>query len=172
MYFAPVVAAILAYTLGHWLHDLLAKYHTRRSNGHFQPESRLIVVWLAMPFMLAGLVLIGFALQRHYHYMLVALGWGLYTFGVLLNSASVNMYLLNSYPEASGEVGMWVNFSRVAGGFVISYVQVEWVDRVGAEATFGTQAAICVVVFPVIIVLQLYGKRIRAWSGDLNFKTD
>lgn len=106
MYFAPIVAAILALTIGHWLHDLLAKYHTRRYHGHFQPESRLIVVWLAMPFMLAGLVLIGFALQRHYHYMLVAFGWGLYTFGVLLNSASVNMYLLNSYPEASGEVGM------------------------------------------------------------------
>ncbi|CAI7580108.1 unnamed protein product [Penicillium pancosmium] len=172
MYFAPVVAAIIAYILGHWLHDALARFYVRRNYGVFHPESRLIIVWLAMPFMLSGLVIVGFALQRHYHYMLVALGWGLYTFGMIINSASVNMYVLNSYPEASGEVGMWINFSRTAGGFIISYFQVEWVSRVGAEATFGTQAAICAFVFPIIILLQFRGKELRAWGGELNFKTN
>jgi hypothetical protein len=125
-----------------------------------------------MPFMLSGLVLVGFALQQRYHYMLVALGWGLYIFGMIINSASVNMYVLNSYPEASGEVGMWINFSRTAGGFIISYFQVEWVSRVGAEAAFGTQAAICAFVFPIVVLLQFRGKELRAWGGDLNFKTD
>ena len=172
MYFAPIVAAITAYTLGHWLHDLLAKIYTKRNKGQFAPESRLIVVWLAIPFMLAGLLLTGFALQRHYHYMLVALGWGFYAFGVVLNSVSINIYVLNSYPEASGEVGMWINFSRTAGGFIISYFQVEWVAKVGAEAAFGTQAAICAAVFPIVITLQIFGGRLRSWGGDLNFKTD
>ncbi|KAJ5365220.1 hypothetical protein N7517_008106 [Penicillium concentricum] len=116
MYFSPVVASILAYALGHWLHDALAKFSMRRNEGRFDPESRLIIVWLAMPFMLSGLVLVGFAFQYHYHYMLLALGWGFHTFGVIINSASVNMYVLNCYPEASGEVGMWINFSRTAGG--------------------------------------------------------
>jgi hypothetical protein len=172
MYFAPVVAAVLAYSLGHWLHDALARFYTRRNQSQFHPESRLIIVWLAMPAMLSGLVIVGFALQRQYHYMLVALGWGLYTFGMIINSASVNMYVLNSYPEASGEVGMWINFSRTAGGFIISYFQVEWVGRVGAEAAFGTQAAICAVVFPIVILLQFRGKQLRAWGGELNFKTN
>lgn len=158
MYFAPVVAAIAAYTLGHWLHDMLARFYIRRNDGRFDSESRLIIV--------------GFALQCHYHYMFVALGWGFYTFGVLLNSASVNMYVLNSYPEASGEVGMWVNFSRTAGGFIISYFQVEWVGRVSAETAFGKQAAVCAAVFPVIILLQLRGRQLRGWSGELNFKTN
>ncbi|KAJ6024477.1 hypothetical protein N7540_005274 [Penicillium herquei] len=171
MYFAPVIAAIIAYILGHWLHDALAKFYVERNNGVFHPESRLIIVWLAIPFMLSGLVIVGFALERHYHYMLVALGWGLYTFGMIINSASVNMYVLNSYPEASGEVGMWINFSRTAGGFIISYFQVEWVSRIGAEATFGTQAAICAFVFPIIILLQFRGKELRSWGGELNFKT-
>lgn len=172
MYFAPAVAAVAAYGLGHWLHDLLARFYMRRNAGRFDPESRLIIVWLAMPFMLAGLVLVGFALQRQYHYMLIALGWGFYTFGVILNSASVNMYVLNSYPEASGEVGMWINFSRTAGGFIISYFQAEWVGNLGAESAFGTQAAICAAVFPIIILLQFRGKKLRAWGGELNFKTD
>jgi hypothetical protein len=172
LFFAPIVAAVAAYTLGHWLHDMLTQFYIRRHGGEFNPESRLIVVWLAVPFLLSGLTLVGFALQRHHHYMLVALGWGFYTFGVILNSVSVNTYLLNSYPEASGEVGMWVNFSRTAGGFIISYFQVRWVAKVGAEATFGTQAAICAAVLPLIVVLQVYGKRMRQYSGELNFKTD
>lgn len=172
MYFAPIIAAVLAYATGHWLHDMLPRFHVRRNNGHFSPESRLLITWLALPFMLAGLVLVGFSLQRHYHYMLVALGWGFYTLGLIINSVSINIYLLNSYPEASGEVGMWVNFSRTAGGFIISYFQVDWVTRVGAEAAFGTQAAICAVVFPIVIVLQVFGRSLREWGGNLNFKTD
>ena len=172
MYFAPTVASVAAYVSGHWLHDILAKFYVRRHEGRFDPESRLIIVWLAMPFMISGLILVGCALQRHYHYMLVALGWGFYTFGMILNSTSVNLYVLNSYPEASGEVGMWVNFSRTAGGFIISYFQVQWVGRVGAETAFGTQAAICAAVFPIIILMQLRGRELRAWGGELNFKTD
>ncbi|KAJ5756898.1 uncharacterized protein N7511_007080 [Penicillium nucicola] len=172
MFFSPVVAAIAAYIIAHWLHDLLAKFHMKRNEGRFDPESRLIITWFTMPFMLAGLLIIGFTLQRHYHYMLVALGWGFYTFGLTLNSASVNMYVLNSYPEASGEVGMWINFSRTAGGFLISYFQVQWIDRVGAAAAFGTQAAVCAAVFPIVILLQFRGSQLRAWGGDLNFKTN
>ncbi|KAL2784645.1 major facilitator superfamily domain-containing protein [Aspergillus keveii] len=168
MYFAPVVAAVLAYGIGHWLHDLLAHVHTKRNSGQFNPESRLIIVWLAIPFMVSGLVIVGFALGRNYHYMLVALGWGFYTFGVIVNSASVNMYLLNSYPEASPEVGMWINFARTAGGFIISYFQVQWVAGVGAEVAFGTQAAICLAVFSIIVVLQVFGKRLREVGGELN----
>lgn len=172
MFFAPVVAAVIAYALGHWLHDALAKFYIRRNEGQFDPESRLLIAWLALPFMLSGLVILGFALQRHYHYMLVALGWGLYTFGMILNSTSVNIYVLNSYPMASGEVGMWINFSRTAGGFIISYFQVEWISQVGAEAAFGTQAAVCIAIFPVVILLQLRGKQLRAWGGELDFKTN
>jgi hypothetical protein len=168
MYFAPVVAAVLAYGIGHWLHDLLAHVHTKRNSGQFNPESRLIIAWLAIPFMVSGLVIVGFALGRNYHYMLVALGWGFYTFGVIVNSASVNMYLLNSYPEASPEVGMWINFARTAGGFIISYFQVQWVAGVGAEVAFGTQAAICLAVFSIIVVLQVFGKRLREVGGELN----
>lgn len=122
--------------------------------------------------MLAGLVLVGFSLQRSYHYMLVALGWGFYTFGLIVNSVSLNVYLLNCYPRANGELGMEVNFSRTAGGFIISYFQVEWISRVGAEAAFGTQAAVCAAVFPIVIILQVYGKALREWGGDLSLKTD
>ncbi|KAJ5750818.1 hypothetical protein N7533_007846 [Penicillium manginii] len=115
-YFTPVVAAILGEVAGHWLHDFIAKTYTTRNGGRFEPEARFYAVWFSMPFLVSGLVLMGFALEREYHYMLAALGWGLYVFGIMVVTVAINSYVLDSYPEASGEVAAWVNFGRTCGG--------------------------------------------------------
>lgn len=52
--------------------------------------------------MLAGLVLLGFALERGYHYMIASLGWGLYVFGIMITTVGLNAYVLDSYPEVRG----------------------------------------------------------------------
>ena len=49
--------------------------------------------------MLAGLVLLGFSLEQGYHYMIAALGWGLYVFGIMITTVGLNAYVLDSYPE-------------------------------------------------------------------------
>ena len=100
-YFTPIVAAIIGETVGHWLHDLVARQHMKRHNNHLEPEARLSVIWFSTPFMLAGLVLLGFALERAYHYMICSLGWGLYVFGIMITTVGVNAYVLDSYPEVS-----------------------------------------------------------------------
>lgn len=96
----------------------------KRHNGVLEPEARLSVIWFSTPFIVAGLILIGFCLERGYHYMLTSLAWGLYVFGVMISTVSIASYNLDCYPEGSGEVGAWLNQSRTIGGFVISYVQV------------------------------------------------
>jgi hypothetical protein len=100
-YFTPIVAAILGEIVGHWLHDLVAQQYMKRNNNHLKPEARLSVIWFSTPFMLAGLVLLGFALERAYHYMICSLGWGLYVFGIMITTVGVNAYVLDSYPEVS-----------------------------------------------------------------------
>ena len=122
--------------------------------------------------MVTGLSLLGFCLERRYHYMLTAFAWGMYVFGTMVTSVGISAYQLDAYPRGSGEVGAWINFARTGAGFIVAYFQVTWVSRMGAEKTFGIQAAICAAVFPVIIVLQIYGKRLRIASGDLDFKTN
>jgi hypothetical protein len=73
-----------------------------RHKGRLESESRLAVIWLSTPFMLAGLVLLGFALERGYHYMIASLGWGLYVFGIMITTVGLNAYVLDSYPEVRG----------------------------------------------------------------------
>lgn len=143
----------------------------KRNNGRFEPEARYAASWVAMPFMISGIMLLGHALEREYHYMLASLGWGLYVFGIMITTVAVNAYVLDSYPEASGEVAAWVNFARTTGGFIVSYFMVEWAEKQGAIKQFGIMAGFCSFAFLIMIGLQIYGKRLRQWAGPVNFKT-
>jgi MFS family permease len=98
-YFTPIVAAILGETVGHWLHDFFARWYTSRHAGRHEPEARLAVVWLSTPFMIAGLILLGFALENGYHFMITSLGWGMYVFGIMITTVGLNAYVLDGYPE-------------------------------------------------------------------------
>jgi MFS family permease len=111
-YFTPIVAALIGEIVGHWLHDAIFHQYTRTHNGHFKPEARLHAIWISTPFMLCGLIGLGFSLQEAYHYMITAVFWGLYVFGIMVTTVALNAYNLDSYPEASGEVSAWINFAR------------------------------------------------------------
>ncbi|KAI4173396.1 MAG: hypothetical protein LQ343_002928 [Gyalolechia ehrenbergii] len=171
LYFAPVIAAILGEVVGIWLHDLIATIYMRRNGGTLDPEARLLAIYISTPFMLAGLVGVGFCLENGYHYMVIAVTWGLYVFGIMITTVALNAYNLEAYPEASGEVAAWINFARTTGGFIISYFQVRWALAMGPQRSFGVQAGVTAAVFFLIVLLSVFGGRLRAWSGPLHFKT-
>ena len=166
-----MVAAILGEITGHWLHDGIARIYAKYNNNRLEPEARLWAIWFSMPFMVPGLILLGFALERHYHYMLAALGWGLYVFGIMIVTVAVNSYVLDAYPEASGEVAAWVNFGRTTGGFIVSYFMVEWAEKQGTIKQFGTMCGIVGGACCLVVVLQVWGRGLRAWAGPAEFKT-
>jgi MFS family permease len=171
MYLAPIIGNILGQFVGHWLHDYLGRVYTARHNGRIIPEARLIAIWLATPFYLLGMVVMGYALGRHWHYMALAVGWGLQNFGIIVITTAINAYVLDAYPEGSGEVAALLNAARAWGGFVAGYVQIIWAQRSGTIVEFGSQAGISAAAFFIVVGLQFYGERIRKWQGQMNFVT-
>ncbi|KAK9427719.1 major facilitator superfamily domain-containing protein [Lipomyces doorenjongii] len=170
-YFTPIVGGLLGEIAGHWLHDIIAKRYMKKHHGHFEPEVRLRAIYVSTPFLVTGLVVLGFSLERKWHYMCTSVGWGFYVFGIMVTTVAVNAYNLDSYAEGSGEVAAWVNFSRTTGGFIISYFQVKWAAASGTIISFGAQGAICFAAFGLVVLLQLYGKKVRQRSGPLHFHT-
>ncbi|KAI0192073.1 major facilitator superfamily domain-containing protein [Xylaria flabelliformis] len=170
-YFTPIIAVIIGEVVGHWLHDVFAKHYIRTHKGRFEPEARLRAIIVALPFTLLGLVLLGQSLENRWHIAVTALSWALYVFSTMITTVAVSSYNLDSYPEASGEVSAWINFFRTLGGFVVTYFQVTWANAQGTKATFGIQAAICLVAFSLILLLMRKGKAMRIWSGPLHFAT-
>jgi len=170
-YFTPIVATVLGEIAGHWIHDVLAKRYIKSHKGHFEPEVRLRAIGISLPFMVIGLAMLGQSLGNEWHYMATSVFWGLYVFGVMITTVALNAYVLDCYPEASGEVAAWLNFARVLGGFIISYFQVEWALKQGVQKSFGIQSAVVAAAFILVIILMKFGKSWRVKSGPLNFKT-
>ena len=111
--------------------------------------------------MVVGIVMVGVSLQHRYHYMVLAVVWGLYVSGIIIVTTAVNAYCLASYPELSGEVAAWINEGRILGGFMVNYFELKWVRAMGAEKALGIQAAIVMAAVGIIVVLQLFGQRLR-----------
>jgi hypothetical protein len=61
----------------------------------------------------------------------------------------------------SGEVGAWVNEARTPAGLIISYFHLCWAQVEGTEKSAGIQAEGYGVFFLFIVLLQMYGKRLR-----------
>jgi hypothetical protein len=167
-----MVATILGELVGHWAFDRIGKVYMERHKGRLEPEARLIPIWFATPLMVIGIVLLGQSLEHAWHYMVTAVVWGLYVFGIMICTTSINAYLLDAYPGGSGEVAAWINFGRTVGGFIITYFEIPWTTSMGASRALGIQASIVGAAFGLIVVLQVFGKQLRLWQGSVNFATD
>ena len=120
--------------------------------------------------MVVGLVIVGVSLQHFWHYMAVAVGFGLFVFGVMIETTALYAYVLDSYPEAPGETSAWLNLGRSIGGFIVSYFEVNWAESEGTQHSLGIQAGIVAASFFIFIVpLFVWGKQIRTKQGRISF---
>lgn len=161
LYFTPIVAVFLGEVFGHYFNDFLARRHIRRHGGVFEPEARIWMIYISIALMVVALVILGEALERHLHVAAVIFGWGTFVIGVMTMSVVVTSYTLDAYPTAPAEMGGWINFSRTIGGFSVGYFQTQWAARVGPAASFGTQAATIVVAGVPVVLVHVYGRRLR-----------
>ena len=171
IYVAPVVGATLGLVVGHWLHDLVGRLYARRHAGRIDPEARLIVLWLMTPLNVLGLNLIGSTLHNHWSYWILAVGWALHNFSTIITTTALGSYVLDSYPQASGETAAWLNAARTFGGFAVGYVQIIWAQAQGTQIQYGIQSGVVAAVFLIVVVLQFFGKRMRT-AQPLDFRTN
>ena len=158
-YFAGIIGILIGWAVGHWLYDSIDRYYVHRHGVATPPEVRLWTCYLGAPIMFIALMLLGYGLDNKWHYMVIAVCYGLQDAGMLIVTVSVNAYLLQMYPEIPGEVSAWINLGRTAGGCTAVYAQIEWVARTGPKTTLATQGAIVVASLVIIVVLQLWGNR-------------
>lgn len=160
-YVAGVIGVILGWFVGRWLHDGVAHVFARRHRGQIKPEARLFVCYPATIIMFVSLIILGFALEKKWHYMVIAVFYGGQMFGFMIANVGVNAYLHDAYPAATGEVGAWVGVGRAFGGFMAVYIEIEWVQGAGPAKVFGIQAAIVFAAAIIPTALQVAGEQIR-----------
>lgn len=88
-----------------------------------------------------------------------------------MTTSALGTYLIDAYPEASGESAAWLNAARTFGGFIVGYVQINWASSAGTQTEYGIESAIMGAAFFIIAFLQFFGARLRHKQGVLRFKT-
>ncbi|KAL8874295.1 MAG: hypothetical protein Q9174_000335, partial [Haloplaca sp. 1 TL-2023] len=141
-YFFGVVGVLLGWLAGHFLHDMVGNIYARRRGGRLDPEARLIITYPATLILALSLIILGLSLEYRWHYMVLAVFAAMQCFGVMIVTTAINAYLLDCYPEGSGEVSAWITASRNWSGFMATYIQIEWVLQLGPARALGIQAAI------------------------------
>lgn len=163
----PVIAVALGEVIGYWTHDWVARRYIAKHQGIFKPEARLTPIYACQIMMVVGLVLIGQALGHHLSLAVVIIGWGLFVTGQMIMTGALTAYILDVLPKAPGEIAALLNASRMFTGFSVGYFQLSWGQKVGFAASFGTEAGISAASIVVIIVLHVWGEKLRSKGGVL-----
>jgi hypothetical protein len=167
LYFTPIVGIILGEIFGHFFNDAIANRYIHKHKGVFEPEVRLWMIYISIVVMIPALILVGEGLRWRLNVAAIIFGWGMFSFGIMTMSVAVTAYALDTYPHAPAELGGWLTFARTFGGFGIGYFQSPWAAAVGADGSFGTQAAIVAVATIPVVILHRYGHRLRLKYGEV-----
>ncbi|GAA5996418.1 hypothetical protein JCM5350_005464, partial [Sporobolomyces pararoseus] len=89
LYATPIVAVILGEIAGKYLNDGITNRLIKRNSGVFFAEYRLWSIYFAIPFFVAGFVLLGAAFEKKLPVVALIFGWGLAEFGILINTVAV-----------------------------------------------------------------------------------
>ena len=128
-----------------------------------KPEHRLWGVYPSWIIGIGGLVLFGQAFEHTLSWPAIAFGWGMAAFSVLGTSTPISTYALDVFPTQAAGASAWILMARVAGGFSVTYFQASWVARSGPAVTWGSQAGILGAAIISIVLLQIFGERMRRW---------
>lgn len=167
IYFSPIVGILLGEVFGHYFNDFVARRYVKKHAGVFEPEARLVTIYISAAIMIVGLIVLGQALAHHLSVAAIIMGWGMHSFGIMICSVAVTSYLLDAYPTAPAEVSGWANIARAMGGFSVGYFQQPWGAKVGYDGSFGTQAAIVAFSTIIIAIVHRYGHTLRRKAGPV-----
>lgn len=93
-YLCGIVGVLGGWLLVHWLLDTFGNIRAHGSKGRLEPEARLTVSYMASVLMAVGVLVLGFALQRQWHYMVLAVFAAMQCTCIMIATTSVNAYLL------------------------------------------------------------------------------
>lgn len=167
----PLVAvSIIGGLFTGWFANVAGNYMARTNGsqaGVFEPEFRLLLLVISGPITTAGLIGTGIALDQTLPLAWVLVWMSVFSFGGLFNVQVTLTYVVDCFPENSGQAFSTMNLISSIVIFVGSGVLITWYEAVGPMVVFGCLAAASVITLVTSIPLYVFGKRMRAYMAEL-----
>ena len=191
VYISPFVGGVLGTAVAGKVSDIIVRYMSRRNDGVYEPEFRLV---MAIPIVIAtciGLMGYGWSAGERDNWIVPTVFFGIISFGCSLGSTTSITFAVDSYRQYAGEALVTLNFSKskssvpdgqdlgpeltwshsdIFHGLVFSLFFNDWLDADGLKNTFvaigGIQLALLLISTPP---MYIWGKRARMWTVRKNF---
>lgn len=169
----PLVAvSIIGGLFTGWFANVAGNYMARTNGsqaGVFEPEFRLVLLVISGPITTAGLIGTGIALDQALPLAWVLVWMSVFSFGTLFNVQVILTYVVDCFPEKSGQAFSTINLVSSLVIFVGSGVLITWYETVGPMVVFGSLAAASFITLVTTIPLYVFGKRMRAYMAGLEW---
>jgi len=147
---------------GHLCSDKIPLLLAARNKGVWKPEYRLHALWptnfVLMPL---GLGLVGVALQHRSHWIVMAIAQFFVTIGSLVSIPITVNYICECFRTHTTEATLVLNSMRLFLGLSINFYISGWIKAVGVGWVYGMMAIFSVVAFMFLVVLMIWGHKIR-----------
>ena len=165
-YLSPLVGGGIACIWAGKLSDVLALKLAKKNGGIREPEHRLWSLALSAIMSTTGLLMWGVGASQEAHYMVLIIGIGIKTFGVVSACAVSLSYSVDCFKEIAGESFVSIMVIRNTIGFCFSYAITPWIEAVGLRNCFISVACISFVCTNSFLLMIFFGKSLRRMCAD------
>ena len=116
VYISPFVGGVLGTAVAGKVSDIIVRYMSRRNDGVYEPEFRLV---MAIPIVIAtciGLMGYGWSAEERDNWIVPTVFFGIISFGCSLGSTTSITFAVDSYRQYAGEALVTLNFSKSKSG--------------------------------------------------------
>lgn len=177
--------AFIGATIGSVLSGPLSDYMilrlSKRNEGIYEPEMRLWLILGTAPFILAGLILFGIAIDQGKSWIIIAIGYALASFGTAVANVLSLAYLIDAYGEVRrltflrhsdieiqiiSECMVGVTFFKNLFPTIFVFALTPWIVAQGLTKVYIVLAILVAgTIFIGSAVLLVFGKRSRKFTA-------
>ncbi|KAM6504577.1 hypothetical protein FSOLCH5_015319 [Fusarium solani] len=161
MQIAALISFFIACYGGGYICDVVTARLIIKNRGVFIPEQRLISLIPGCLIAPAGCILVAFACDRTLHWAVVAVGFGMVSFGTVYAPNITMTYLVDCYPLFVQELLVSINVTKNIVAFIFLYVAVDWVEAQGWIQVYMIMFMVCSISILLAIPFYFYGRRVR-----------
>lgn len=112
VYISPFIGGILGTAVAGRFSDVIVRWMSRKNDGVYEPEFRLIMAIPVTISTVIGLMGYGWSVSEHDAWIVPTVFFGIISFGCCVGSTTAITFAVDSYRQYAGEALVTLNFSK------------------------------------------------------------
>ncbi|KAF7881080.1 uncharacterized protein EAF02_006971 [Botrytis sinoallii] len=142
--------------------DFVVQWMTRHNNGIYEPEFRLVLMFVAASLSTVAYIGFGYSVAAGASIYIPIAFLGVQTFAVPFATSSMFTYVMDCHNRLAPQAFVTMNFIKAVLSLVMSDFVNGWFEASGAKSVFTTVAIANLAVSAFAIPMYIFGKRLRS----------